>query len=394
MAVTDSANVEYSKNRADYRVVSDLMEGNARTIASRYLRQGTYENTTKFEIRQHISDFHPYTSRLLSNLVGMLYRDPEAIQRSLPSNVVPQVFFRNAGRRGEGFNQLVEEFALNTLAFNASGFIVTPQQSRIPNLSIVSPINVPRWNDTRTVVTSHMTAPGNSITQDEEMMKVWVAYAPDGFEIFKQERRGKTKKDVRISQQDYDHTFTDGNGNEIAPAQRIGFWADASLGAQIAHQHLALYRLRSGRDVSVNEALRSAAIQTGTGNDTDFAEAIKQTFKNDNPFVPYSKDIGEHKPLSLPTGPLEEAREVIKEKEDQLNRIVGNFADESLQTATEIRVRSETGVEAILSTLANFMETNETLMLRIVAQAFNRNVTDQQLQRINVTYPTSFISSE
>jgi hypothetical protein len=355
--ITKAENQQYKQRAQQWQVAQDFVKGDPSKVKA-YLDQGMYEQSRRYEKRKKLADFSPLTSSHIGKIVNIAMAS--SIDRQTP---LPQSYFDAAGPQSQSYRTLMQQAAFNLVTYNATGIVVTAD-----NIAVHTPLSIPRWTNRATVVKSFVPAPNQSVFEDERIIEAWTLYTPDGWAMYVQD----DKDEVVIDQGEYGITYTDEFGEPVPPAQRFSFSGSdqPALGIQLANTHQSIYRMRSSIDSAAKEAINSSLIQFGAGSDKDFIELLSNKLKNDESFVPYKKDYGEHKPLSLPTGPIEEAAKVLREKEEKMSRIVGIYADRALEnTATGARISSETGIVAIARELAARMESIENTVLRLASQA-------------------------
>jgi len=381
--ITTATNVAYDNMISDWMMTQRMVHPDK---AKAELIQGAYESNTRFQARTRLTDYHPLTSTIMQRLVGMLYAKQEDIVRNTPMDT------NDIGVNGEGINVISSEIAMNLLLYNDCIVIVETE-----GVKVSSPIACPRWQDDvfytiQSTRQSEVNGPGD----DQEIIDVWTVYQPNGFTIYGQEKDDRgNKRDIVIqpftpwNAEDVDGVFRL-RGQEKPPVLRPEMHWQRALGASVARGHRAIYRTESRCDAAELEAAASTKIQAGVGADEDLAEAFADALKKDRSYVPYSKDKGEHLPLSLPTGPTNALRDTIEEKERRLYKVLGiTMATNAQRSATEAMIDLSTGVASTLSTLADKMQDVERDMLQLLEQA--RNVI--RLGRptdITIEYPSDF----
>jgi hypothetical protein len=355
--------------------------------AKRELIQGAYESNSRFEARMRLTDFHPLTSTILQRLVGMLYARQEDIERDTPLDL------DNIGAMGESMNTIASEIAMNLLLYNDAVVVVESD-----GVKVSPPIACPRWQEgSFFTIRSTRQAEAVGPAMDQEIRHVWTVYESGGFTIYGQEENPQGDKEDVVVQ-----PFTPWNPDDIEtvfrlrqdpvpPVLRPEMHWERALGAAIARGHRAIYRAESRCDTAELEAAASTKIQAGVGADEDLAEAFAEALKRDRSYVPYSDEMGEHKPLSLPTGPSEALRETIQAKERRLYEVMGiTMAANANRSATEAMIDLSTGVAATLSTLADKMQDVERDLLQLLEQARNVQTRLGRPTDVSVSYPSDF----
>ena len=359
--ITKAKNHQYKNRIKGWELARDFVKGDPDRIRI-HLDQGMYEQSRKYDKRRALADFSPLTSSHIGKIVNITMASDIERQSQLD-----ETYLGAAGPQGQSYQTLMQQAAFNLVTYNATGIVVTAD-----NIAVHTPLSIPRWTKRATVIKSLIPAPNQSVFEDEKLMHAWTLFTPEGWETYVVQ--DEDDEEMLIDRGEYDITYENEFGQPVSPAQRFSFSGSdqPALGTQLANTHRAIYRMRSSVDSAAKEAINSSLIQFGAGSDKDFIELLSSKLKNDESFVPYKREYGKHEPLSLPTGPIEEASKILKAKEDKMSRIVGIYADRALEgTATGARIRSETGIVAIARELAARMESIESTVLRLASQAQN-----------------------
>ena len=366
-------------NKTDAFLTGDNVEA--------YLLKGVYEKDGRFKKRVQLTDFQPITRQIISRLSGMV-SNTQNIEIT-GTDILPDDFLNTAGQNDESFRVMMKRLSSILFSFNDGGVVVHPGPR--PRISIHKPQLIPRWIDSRVVVVESMRKLQATIKEPESSETVYVIYKPDSWEMVKVKKEGSENVITTIDKNDYDHTFII-NGVEVSPAMRVTFGFSTAIGVELAKTHEAIYRMESAVDAGTYEAIVSSTIQAAVGSNEELAKEFVKALKEKQGYLPYSKDVGEHKPLALPTGPLDIGINTIERKKKAMMKALGGVMDEiSNRSATEANIRSKSGLESTLSIAASNMESIEENILRRVAQASNTSLTQSQLEQITVTYPLDFM---
>lgn len=380
-------NKEYKSKVNAWRRIKAFLTGEG---TEKFMIQGLFEQDERYKRRKQMADFQPLTRAIIGRLTGMVFNTSADIVYE-GVDVIPSTFWDAAGTREQDFRLQMHTLLTKLLAYNSCSVIV--KSGPEPKIEVVDPLQVPRWNGDDVVVVKAQREKETSILEDQETETVYIAYYPDRWEMIRVDKKSGDKNFVVVDSDDYGHTFTI-DGRSVSPALRVSMDWPVSLGAEISKTHKAIYQMESAVDSGTMEAIKSSTIQAAVGGDEEAAEEFVVALKKGKPYVPYDKDRGEHKPLSLPTGPLEQGVGTLKRKRKALEQTLGIVLNENSQSqsATEANIKAKSGLEATLSMAATVMESVETNVLRRVAQASNTNLTDRQISAISVTYPRDFMS--
>ena len=382
--ITTATNTEYDNNEAGWSMTRRMTSAR---LAQVELIQGAYESDSRFQARRKLTDFHPLTTSTLQRIVGMLYARQADIVREAP------VDLESVGAGGEGIDVVSTEIALNLLIYNAAVVVVEQE-----GVTVTSPLSCPRWDPAGTyyTITSSRTESTTDPATDEEVEQVWTVYRPSRFEIYRkiESKTNKEPRDQLITQEPWREDDVESEfrlrREPHAPVLRPTMPWPTALGAAVAKAHRAIYRAESRADAAELEAVASTKIQAAVMGDQDAAQAFAKALKSNESYVPYSDELGQHLPLSLPTGPAEQLRETIEAKERRLYKVLGITAAANAQrSATEAMLDISTGIATSISTLADKMQDVERNMLSLLAQARD-TTTLGRAQDVTIDYPNDF----
>lgn len=380
MNPTKSKNIEYENKLPKWQIIHRFLTGEN---IEKELKQASFEQKSRYESRKNLSDFRPITRQIIMRLVGSLYSSE--VERE-DAGLIPDSFYRSAGINNEDYEVLLYKIAQTAISYNRVAIGVKPG----PKLEVITPISVPRWKKDSIIVKSNRSL-DRGIEKPEKVEDVWVVHKPFGFKVYAQDDDGKSV-DTGLGRQ-YPIEFRINNKPQSPYFMSSKLWT-AAFGYEVARSHRSIYRMRSSIDAGLVEAMNSSVIQAAVGGDEDFAMAFKDALKRNESYVPYEKELGEHKPLSLPTGPVESGMDLLEKKEDSINELIGHFGNAvQNNTATEATINAKSGIDALLTTLGAFMSSIEEDILRRVAimndVALNNS---NELNEISVNYGNEFIS--
>lgn len=380
MGIVNSKNVEYKQKIEEWETTHRFLTGDDVELE---LRKGSFEQESRYQIRKEMADFHPLTRNMILRLVGGLFSAD--IDRD-DAGLIPDSFYVNSGINGEDYDVLLYKLVQTAISYNRVGIGVKPGNK----VEIIPPINIPRWNEEGIIVKGKQNITGD-LTSSEMLRDVWSVHYPYGYEVYGKDDDGN---DTLLSTKEYGVTM-EMNDKPTSPYFMSNKLWNNSLGYELARTHRSIFRLRSALDAGVVEAINSSVIQAAVGEDEDFAQSLSDALKKNKAYIPYDKELGEHKPLSLPTGPLEQGDKMLNDKIKELKDTVGHFGN-NVQTnsATESIINAKSGIDAILVSLGKFVASIEEEILKRVAimNDITLNNSDE-LNNIKCTYPTQFIST-
>lgn len=376
--ITEATNAQYDQSQANWSLTKTFLEG-SKSVESSLVR-GHFENVSRHRRRKKLADWRPLTRHIMMRLVGQIYTRTEDIERQM--GPISDDWLSAAGTKDEDWAIVVMQMALTLATYNAAVVTVNPTGSGA-EVSVASPLAMTRWTDTSSIIKGQM-AVDAAIDQDQEMIDTYTLYEPDSWAVYVED--GDSEQ--LIDSNNYGRTFSLG-GRPHAPVLRLEMPWQQSLGLEVAMAHRAIYRMQSAVDAGLYEALASTTIQAAVGSDQELIDAFANSLKDGDSFVPYDTERGEHKPLALPTGPLETGRQTIDDKRDSLYEVLGQtMADNAQMSATQAALNAKSGIQSTLSTLALTMQDAEERVLRMVAQALD--VTQAEPTDIAISYPTDY----
>lgn len=378
---TEATNSFYDDHFKKWKKIDRFLNG---TDLAEELEDGTYEDPDRATYRKRNFDFHPLTSNAIQKLIGMLYINESEIEREYESISFDDSIFTHIGPESEDYQLILTRIATNLLAFNSCGIIVKPGET----VQVVNPINVPRWMDQEIIIKSKIASPSQDISESEKIIDIWTHYTPDGYDVYSKD----DDEEKLLTSREYPTTFLDQNDQPFNPAFRVNLTWDQSLGHELARQHRSIFMLRSSIDTSLQEAINSGSIQIGV-DDVLLMDDIIDKIGRKSKYIPYKNKP--HKPISIPTGPIEQGMKHLKEKEKSFKQITGQVGN-NVQTnsATESVINAKTGVDALLSILGMEMASIEEEILKRMAIIQQPSLTgSMRLKQINVTYPETYVST-
>jgi len=371
--ITTATNASYDHHLAGWDLTYAFATGQG---VQAHLIQGAYEQETRFHRRKALADYHPHTSSIASRLAGML--QAAEIVREAP------VDLSAIGRQGQSMATVAAEIAETIILYGAAVIVVEAD-----GVTVRTPIQCPRWVDGQAyTVKSQMQTSAASLSRDEEMQKVWTVYRDDSFEIYSQTEDGQGKKRDVLEASGTWHP--DGVALTRPPVLRPTMHWPTALGLEVAKAHRTIYRMESRADAGELEAAASTTMLAGVGDDEDFAEELRAAMDRGDGYLPYDKDLGEHKPFALDIEAAGQLRSTLESKEERLYDVLGQTMVDNVQrTATESALSMAAGLGATLSQLADRMQSIEESVLQLYAEQQSTAQIGRE-QPVAVTYPTSY----
>ena len=381
MGICTARQAHYRDHLTEWELIEDFLTGED---VEQHLVRGFYESTQAFEKRVQLSDWRPYTRDLLSRITSRLATKLPEVQRQVP---VPDEWYESVGPKKESYDLFLVQLSEILLAFSEAWVILDPRTAK---LHVVNPTFVTRWGRDFVVVKTEE-AISSSPRESELLQDVYTLYTPTRFEVLCESKQGE---DELLREGFYDReqrAFVDKTGQPTPPAVRIQLPFIADLGYQIARAHRALYRTESRYDAALSDSLRGL-LQLAVGSDEDMAKRVTEAIKKGSLAIPYAKEYGEHKTLSVGTEGLEHGRETLEHKRQELYRVASSSEDLAAtraQTATGSTITEQQGGGALVSQIAATMESAETDILRLVAQSLDARLTERAFD-VSVEWPRHF----
>lgn len=376
MPVTKSTDTHYDQNIQDWKLTHKMLTGE--DVRSTLVR-GAFEAEKGFKKRKKRADWKPYTRDLVSRLTGELFSRAGEINRDIEAS---KDFLSSIGPKGESYHVQLINLAEVLAAYHEAWAIMDPAQG----LMIVEPQYVPRSTQDAVVLKGKRTV-GDSVFEDETEQNAWTVYYPNGYEVYVKAGEDQDEEEVLVDDGLYVNeswAFTGG-----PPAVRIELPWRVKFGLSVARAHRAIYRLESKFDEALTNSL-GGLIQIATDGDDDVRERITEALKDGAIAVEYT-EAGEHKPLNVGVEGLGPGQETLERKRNDLYRSAYQTLDQASRrmTATEADARSRSGPAAALSVLAETMESAETEILPVVAEAEDRRNVNADLSP-DISWPTDY----
>ena len=382
MGITNSTHAHFKSSRSDWDVVRQMMTGEN---AAASLRRRFFEHDELYKERRQDSDHTPWTHYLMARLAGMIFERSSDVEREL-GPAVTDADLESAGPDDEDYSVQLMEMMKTALAYNTAYVCLNPRRG----LEIATPLDVPNWTEGERVITGSRVMPGQSVFSDVRAVDTWTRYTPVGYEVYrKATKEDAQKEDVLIESgiwaenDDFGFAdgedlptpavadqrgvpyFVDGAGMPSPPVVRVELPWSAKLGVLIARKHRGLFRLRSRRDFHLSTAI-NGRLQIGAGGDIDLLDKIKNSLKKGGKVIPYNKDFGEHKGLSVPIEGAKLATKVMQAKKEALMEVAYNSLEQAArQSATEAMIKHQGGAAAALSVAAETLADAEVRILRL-----------------------------
>lgn len=207
---------------------------------------------------------------------------------------------------------------------------------------------------------------------------VYIKFDLDGWERFRIVERNEGSKKISEMQVmnagSYEFYRTKEKKDRILPIYKVEIPMPRDVGFLLARKERAIWNLQSVRDFAVR-ALSFALFRVMVEGEDDWNK-IKKALMEGTSLVPqYAKEGHPHDFISADASWLTEAGEILKKKvEDFFHSAFKEYGDAARQrTVPEIRLESQTGIEAFLALLVDSVDEFENQALWRMEQIYFDN---------------------
>ena len=200
---------------------------------------------------------------------------------------------------------------------------------------------------------------------------VYVKYSLDGWQRYRIVKRDDELQRDPINSGEYEFYRTSERNERILPIFRVEIPMPRMVGYLLAVKEGAIWNLESVRDFAVR-ALSFALLRITVDGEEDKKKIAEALRKGSNILWQYAKEGHPHDFLSADSSWLAEAGNILKKKiEDFYHSAFKEYGDAARQrTATEIRLESQTGIEAFLTLLVGAVDEFENQVLWRLEQIY------------------------
>lgn len=390
---------DYIKKNPKWQTALDHYSGEYATdkTATYLEKKSQREPTGAYEERLKVTEPMLHYSTAVDGLCGIMFNKAGDTTREwgelgdpLDSNSTAFRLNRDADGEGMNWTSVYKQAAIKLSTTHTIWGMVDGLQEKVYNegtqdeirektgdatVHVIDPTSVINWfpssGPLEEVVVKESYDDRQSIDDYFPEDDVYVKYTLDGWERYKIVKRDDVQEKEPINSGEYAFYRTDKRRERILPIFRVEIPMPRMVGYLLAVKEGAIWNLESVRDFAVR-ALSFALLRITVEGEDDknkISEALKQ---GSNVLWQYAKEGHPHDFISADSSWLSEAGEILKKKiEDFYHSAFKEYGDAAQQrTATEIRLESQTGIEAFLTLLVGSVDEFENQVLHRLEQIY------------------------
>lgn len=358
-----------------------------------YLFQKPRESNKAFEYRIQDSDIILHFPTAVDGLCGILFSKSDATEREWGELGDPEdegslaySLKHNADGSGTNWEPLMKQVAIRqTVMHRLWGLVEGVEVSNGETLSeasvkLINPQSVVNWypskgNPTEVLVKEERDV-RTSLTQEPDTREVFTHYTLDGWRRFyveTTEKNGETiETEVQLDSGEYTYWQSSKRKVRVLPIFRVEIPMPRFVGYLLAQKQNHIFNFKSARDFG--SSILSFALLLLVGDKNEI-KAIADNLEQGNNYLTLSKDASQsHSFISPPSDHLAEAGNILeKDVEHFYLNAFKEYGDAAQVTATQVRLESQSGIEAFLSLLVSSLDEFENQCLNRIMQVYFPN---------------------
>ena len=390
---------EYLEKKSKWQTAIDAYNGEAYSdkIESYLIQKSQREPDGAFEERQKVTEPMLHFSTAIDSLCGVMFskdgdtsRDWGALGEDgiAEQGTIAKRLENDADGEGTNWNALYKNVAIRlTTTHTIWGMVdgLTEKQYNEGNetvlegdatVHVLDPTCVVNWYPTRgsleEVVVKEDYDNRDNIEDFFPLEDVYVKYTLEGWERYAlyTDENDETQRRT-ISTGEYEYYRTAERRERILPIWRTEIPLPRNVGYLLATKQNSIWNLESVRDFAIR-ALSFALLRITVEGEDDKNKIASALKAGSNILWQYAKEGHPHEFISADSSWLSEAGNVLKKKiEDFYQSAFKEYGDAARQaTATEIRLESQSGIEAFLALLVDSVDEFENQALWRIEQVY------------------------
>lgn len=391
-------NPEYTKKKQRWQFAIDGYNGDYCTDKiSTYLHQKSQrEPEEAFEERKDVTEPMLHYSTAVDGLCGIMFnKDSDTVRNWGNLGVEGQAeqgstawrLKHDADGEGMNWNSLFKNVAIRLTTTHTIWGMVDGLTEKVRDegdtflegdatVHVLDPTQVVNWYPDRgpleSVVVKEDYDSRTSIFDSHLQEDVYIRYDLEGwtrYYYFKNE--GGDREQRVLNSGTYEFYRTSERNDRILPIWRTEIPLPRPVGYLLAKKQASIWNLESVRDFAIR-ALSFALLRVTVEGEDDQQKISKALQEGANILYQYAKEGAPHDFISADSSWLSEAGNVLEKKvEDFYHNAFKEYGDAARQrTATEIRLESQTGIEAFLTLLVDSVDEFESQALWRIEQIY------------------------
>lgn len=338
------------------------------------------ENNKAFEERQRVSDVVLHFATVIDGINGVMGSKDDKTNREWGQLGDPEEkgttayhLTHNADLIGTNWTPLIKQAGIKLTAMHTVwGLVEGVTDTEEAHIQVINPQHVVNWypsyGDLEQVLVKEKRDTRESIfSPQEEQPDVYTLFTLDGWRRFMVNDEGA---EVEMGSGEYQYYKSERRRKRILPIFRTSIPMPRDVGYLLAKKENHLYNAKSVRDFAVRN-MSFAILKLGVDNDEELTELLQKLEKGYNIIGQYP-DRPDHEFLTPSSDYLREYAEILdKDTNDFYVNAFKKYAEAASQvTATEVRLESQSGIEAFLSLLVTSVDEFENQCLHRLEQVY------------------------
>jgi hypothetical protein len=351
------------------------------------------ESNTAFDVRKKESDPILHFPTAVDGLCGIVFSKSDDTTREWGALGDPEdegstahKLFRNADGGGTNWQPLFREVAIRQTVMHTVWGLVegvevvededgnTVETLSEAQVKVINPQSVVNWypdTNPREVLVKESRDIRQSLLQQPEEKDVYTLYTLDGWRRFymDQDESGNSVERV-IDEGSYEYWASSRKNQRVLPIFRVSVPMPRFVGYLLAQKQNHIFNFKSSRDAGAQNISYALLKLVGSKKQTD---TIANKLESGVNYITQFKDAqSDHEYIAPPSDHLNACAEILdKDVEHFYVNAFKEYGDAAAQrTATEIRLESQTGIEAFLSLLVSSLDEFENQCFLRINQVY------------------------
>jgi hypothetical protein len=391
---------EYSNNVEKWQTSIESYNGMYATdrIAQYLIKKSQREPESAFQERKKVTEPMLHYSTAIDGLNGIMFNKDGETSRDWGElgdhddvDTIAGRLWRNADGEGMNWNSIYKQASVKLSTTHKIWGMVDGLEERVYNegtqqeirekvgdatVHVLDPTAVINWfpsnGPLEEVIVKEQFDFRKSIDEFFTDEDVYVKYTLDGWERYRvyTDDDGTERKET-VDSGEYSFYRTAEKREKILPIFNVEIPLPRPVGYLLAVKQKSIWNLESVRDFAVR-ALSFALLRITVNDDSDKEKISEALKRGANILWQYAKEGAPHDFISADSSWLSEAGNILEKKvEDFYHSAFKEYGDASRQrTATEIRLESQTGIEAFLALLVDSVDEFENQVLWRIEQIY------------------------
>ena len=393
---SDYTHPQFDRLEEKYKYAWDHYTGKYMDIGEieHYLHQKKQrESNTAYEVRKEDADPILHFPTAVDGLCGIVFSKQDETTREFGELGDPEEegsiahrLWRDADGQGTNWLPLFRQVAIRqTVMHKVWGLvegvevIENEQGETVETLSeakvkVINPQSVVNWypdDNPREVLVKEKRDVRDSLLKAPDQRDVYTLYELDGWRRFYMDEDSQGNAvEVELDSGSYEYYASSRRDQRTLPIFSVEIPMPRFVGYLLALKQNHIFNFKSSRDAGAQNI--SYALLKLVGDEKQTSAIAKQLEKGSNYITQHPDVGGSHEYVAPPSDHLKAVGEILeKDVEHFYMNAFKEYGDAAAQkTATEIRLESQTGIEAFLSLLVSSLDEFENRCLHLLNQVY------------------------